>query len=64
MKLKCLKQFSHFRLGAFVSGEIIEVPDGYAGHLIEIGVAETINQAQPEQAEIENGNKRTRSRKP
>lgn len=63
MKLKVLKQFSHFRLGAFVAGEIVEVSDEYAGHLIEIGVAEVINLEQPELAEAENGNKRTRSRK-
>ena len=69
MKLKVLKQFSHFRLGAFVSGEIIEVSDEYADHLIEIGVAEVIDPVQPEPepepepAEAENGNKRTRSRK-
>lgn len=71
MKLKVLKQFSHFRLGAFIAGEIVEVSDEYAGHLIEIGVAGVIHPAQPEPepepepepAEAENGNKRTRSRK-
>lgn len=64
MKIKVLKQFSHYRLGAFVSGEIVEVPDEYAGHLIEISVAEAIDPLQPEPQEAENANKRTRSRKP
>ena len=45
MKLRVLKQFSHFRLGAFVAKETIEVPDQYASHLIEIGVAEEIKSA-------------------
>lgn len=64
MKLKVLKQFSHFRLGAFVAGEVVTVSDEYASHLIEIGVAEEIKEDQPiVEAEAENGNKRTRSRK-
>lgn len=67
MKLKVLKQFSHFRLGAFVSGESIEVPDEYASHLIEIGVAESASQnIKAEEKPIEvvtNGNKRTRNSK-
>lgn len=63
MKLKVLKQFSHFRLGAFVSGEVVNVPDNYANHLIEIGVAEEIKEAQAVEEVVDNGNKRTRSRK-
>lgn len=64
MELRVLRQFSHFRLGAFISGEIAEIPDEYASHLIDIGVAEAISPPQPELAEAENVNKRTRNRKP
>lgn len=69
MKLRVLKQFSHFRLGAFVAKETIDVPDQYASHLIEIGVAEEIESAttketQPTNEAQSDGNKRTRSRKP
>lgn len=65
MRLQVLKQFSHFRLGAFVSGEIIEVADDYASHLIEIEVAKQVD-SPSETPKIEastNGNKRTGSRK-
>lgn len=69
MKLKVLKQFSHFRLGAFVAGEVVTVSDEYASHLIEIGVAEKIKSAATKETQSTNeaqsdGNKRTRSRKP
>lgn len=62
MKLKVLKQFSHFNLGTFVSGETIEVSDTYAEHLIEIGVAEKIDSEITEKVD-ENADKRPRSRK-
>lgn len=66
MKVKVLKQFSHFRLGAFVAGNLVNIDDSYASHLIEIGVVEEIKEAKSEPANevVENGNKRTRSRKP
>lgn len=62
MKLKVLKQFSHFNLGAFVSGELIDVPETYAEHLIEIGVAEKKDSEVVEKVD-ENVDKRPRSRK-
>lgn len=62
MELRVLKQFSHFNLGAFVSGEKIEVPDTYAEHLIEIGVAEKTDPEVFEKVD-ENVDKRPRSRK-
>lgn len=63
MKIKVLKQFSHFRLGAFVSGEVAMVSDEYASHLIEIGVAEEIKQNKEPVGVVEDVNKRSRSRK-